>query len=325
LKKNRFMTLCVCAAFASTAVAGFAADSTWPDKPIRLIVPNATGSSVDVLARVLADKFKVVLGQPMLVDNRPGAAGVPGTETLVRANKDGHTLGFVANNHVINPAVYKKLPYDAVRDITPITIVGTTPLVLVAGPSFPPKTIADVVAHAKAQPGTLTYGSAGSGSLIHLAGELLRSNTHIEIQHIPYKGGNQLMAAVLGNEVSIAFLAIATVLPQIQAGKLKAIGVSVPKRIPTLPDVPTLAESGAPGFAIDAWIALIGPAGLPKNIVDRLSKTTRDLLSDKAVLEAMRRSGIEPIGSTVAEARTLFETDLVKYMKLAGEAGLRLD
>ncbi|KRB40905.1 tripartite tricarboxylate transporter substrate binding protein [Acidovorax sp. Root70] len=291
------------------------------DKPVRVIVPLTTGSTVDTLARALSPPLARALGQPVVVENIAGAGGVSGTAQLVRAPKDGQTLALVSSNHVINPAIYKSMPFDTLKDITPITVVGTVPLVLVATNALPVKSLKDLVAYAKANPGKVDYGSAGNGSVLHLAAELLKSEGGIFLTHIPYKGTGPLTTDLIGGQIHLAFLSVTAAAPHVKAGRLKALGVSTTQRSQVLPEVPTLAEAGLPGYSFDAWIALIGPAGLPKAQVQKLYQDVKATLAQKEVQDIMAAQGIAPVGSPPESAEPFFKAELAKHADLVRRSG----
>jgi tripartite-type tricarboxylate transporter receptor subunit TctC len=297
--------------------------SAQSDKPIRLIVPLTTGSTVDTVARAIGPELAKTTGHSVFVDNVVGAGGVTGTGTIVRAPKDGLTLGMVSSNHVINPSIYKSIPFDSIKDITPISILGTVPLVLVVHPDVPAKNLKEFVALAKTR--TLNYGSAGNGSVLHLAGELLSLEAGIKMQHVPYKGTGPLTTDLLGGQVDVAFISVTAAAPQVKSGKLRALGVSTPKRSAALPDVPALAEVSLPNYSFDAWIALVGPAGLPKPLVDKLHADTKTVLATKAVEETLAAQGIAVIGSDPETARKFFQTELDKHTQLVKRSGAKLD
>ena len=223
----------------------------------------------------MVDQMAPILGQNLIVDNKPGAGGTIGTEVLVRSAKDGYTIGMTSSNHVINPYIIKSIQFDSIKDITPISIVATTPSVLVVHPSVAAHTTQEFIALAKEKPAEITYGSAGNGSVLHLAGVMLASQAGIDIEHVPYKGTGPLANDLLGGHINSGFLSVAAALPYIKAGTMRPIAVSTPQRAAALPDVPTFAELGLPNYNFDAWIALIGPADLPKPIVDRLYEVTK--------------------------------------------------
>ncbi|RJF92089.1 tripartite tricarboxylate transporter substrate binding protein [Noviherbaspirillum saxi] len=295
------------------------------DKPIRLIVPLTAGSTVDAVARVMANQYAKTAGRAVMVENLVGAGGVTGTTQLVRAPKDGSTFGMVSSNHVINPSIYKSVPFDAITDITPISVIGTVPLVLVAHPSLPAKDLKELLALAKAKPGELNYGSAGNGSSLHLAGEMLKAEAAIDIRHVPYRGTGPLTNDLLGGQVQLGFVSVTAVAAHVKAGKLRAIGLSTAKRSAVLPDVPTLAEQGLVNYSFDSWIAVIGPAGLPASVVDKLHSDTKTALSTKEAQEALSAQGIMLIGSSPEAATQFFKTELEKHAKLVKQSGARLE
>lgn len=303
----------------------FSTASAADKNSIRLIVPNAPGSGVDNTARALNERLSKALVKSVVIENLPGAGGIKGTHEIVKAPADGGTIGMVSNNHVINPSIYKNLPFDPIKDITTISIIGTLPMVLAVHQDVPANNIKELIALAKSKPDKLTYGSAGSGSVLHLAGELLCSEAGVKITHVPYKGGSQLLADLLGKHVDMAFFAVGSAVQQIKAGKLKAIGISSLKRSSALPNVPTLAESGLPGYDFDAWIALIGPAQMPKPVVEKLHAALKEALATKEVRDILATQGTEPVGSSPESALKVFEADLVKCAKLVKESGAKLD
>lgn len=296
--------------------------SNYPDHAIRLIVPTSPGSTADVVARVVADNMGQDLGQSLVVENLAGAAGIPGTRQLVSSKPDGYTLAIVSSNHAINPSLHKSLPYDSEKDVTPISMIGTTPLVVVVAPESPYQTIEDLIKAAKAAPGDLNYGSSGTGSVLHLAGELLKSKADVDVMHIPYRGGSALITDVMSQQVETAFLAVPSVIGQINSGKLRALAVSTPERVAVLPDVPTLAETVAPGYAYDAWIALIGPAGLPLNVVSKLQQTTERVMKAEAVSKALDPQGFVSQGTTAAQAQKIMVDEIVRTQELVKAAGI---
>lgn len=294
-------------------------------KVVRMIVPLSVGSGVDIVARILSEPLGAALGVSVVVENLPGAGSITGTTQIVRGPKDGTTLGMISSNHVINPSVYKSIPYDALADITPISVLCTAGLVLVVHPSVPAKTAAELVAYAKTQPEGMFYGSAGNGSVLHLAAEMFRTLGKVPLKHVPYRGTGPLLNDLVGGQVPMAFVAISAALPQIASGKLRAIAVSTAERSPLLPEVPTLAEQGIADFAYDAWIALIGPAGMPQEVVGRVFDATTLALKRPDVQEALRKQGLTIIGSSPQQAAPFLAAELAKHRKLAQEAGLTLE
>ncbi|MDM0123369.1 tripartite tricarboxylate transporter substrate binding protein [Variovorax sp. J2L1-78] len=290
-----------------------------------MIVPLAAGSTVDAVARALGPGFGRATGHPVVVENIGGAGGIPGTSQLVKAAKDGLTLGMISSNHVINPGIYKTVPYDSLKDITPIAVIATVPLVLVVHPSVPAKDVKELIALAKARPGTLNYGSAGNGSTLHLASELLVSETGIEIKHVPYRGTGPLVTDLVGGQVQMGFVSISQVASHIKAGTLRALGVSTTSRSAALPDVPTLAEAGVPKYSFDAWIALVGPAGLPKATIDSYAAAVKTAMAASELQSALAGQGLTPMSIGPDAAPAFFQAELAKHQKLVKQSGATLD
>jgi len=289
----------------------------------RLVVPHAAGSGVDVNARNLSDRLSKALGKPVVIENIPGAGGIKGIQEIAQAPKDGYTIGLTSSNLVINPSIYKQLPYDPIKDITAISIVGTDSFILVTYPAVPASNPKELIALAKSQPSKLNYGSAGNGTVLHLAAELFCSEAGVKITHVPYKGGSQLMTDLIGGHIEMAFLSVPQCLQQVKAGKLRAIGLSTTKRLPALPDVPTLAESGLPNYNYDAWWALIGPANLPPDVIKRLNAAVKETIGSKEIQEKFAPQGCQLVGSTPEEAARIFKEDLAKNAKLVKQSGMQ--
>lgn len=318
------------ATFAATFAAAFATapavHAQSPDgKPLRLIVPTQPGSQADAVARALSESMGRQLGHPIVIENIAGAGGIPGTQQIVRAPKDGLTLGLVSSNHVINPAIYRSMPFDSLRDITPITVIGTLPLVLVVNPSVPANNVQELIALLKSKPDQLNYGSSGNGTVLHLAAELFASEAKVEVRHVPYKGAGNYTTDLLSGQVQMGFLTVPAVLPQLKAGKLKAIAVSTPKRIPMLPDVPSLAESGLPRYSFDAWLAIVGPAGLAKDKAADVQARIKAALDEKPVQQNLAAQGLVIIGSTPDQAAPFFSSELEKHARIVKQAGATLN
>lgn len=295
------------------------------DRPLRIVVPLAAGSTVDAVARALGPGFGRTTGHPVLVENLAGAGGIPGTAQVVRAPKDGLTLGMISSNHVINPGIYKSIPYDSLQDITPIAVLATVPLVLVVPAKLPVKSVKDLLEHARRQPGTLNYGSAGNGSTLHLASEMLVTETGIDIRHVPYRGTGPLITDLIGGQVQLAFASVSQVLPHLKSGALRALAVSTTARSTALPEVPTLTESGLPNFSFDAWIALIGPAGLSKAVVEGYAVAIRQALQSTEAQTAVLGQGLMLSYKGPAEAQVFFQSELAKHLKLVKQSGATLD
>ncbi|MGV3654533.1 MAG: tripartite tricarboxylate transporter substrate binding protein [Noviherbaspirillum sp.] len=311
--------------------AALAAALTLPVLPaaaqstVRMIVPNAPGSSVDALVRTIANPMGKEMGLPVVVENLPGAGGVTGTTQLVRAPKDGLTLGMVSNNHVVNPSIYKSMPFDSITDITPISVIGGSPFVLVAHPSVPAKDVKELVALAKAQPGQLNYGSSGNGTILHLAGEAFKSEAGVDIRHVPYRGTGGLTTDLLGGQIQLAVLGVTGAAPHIKSGKLRAIGVTTATRSAILPEVPTIAEQGLPGYKMEGWIALIAPAGLPQGMANKIYSQAKAAIASKEVQEAFAAQGFTAIGSTPEASAQFFQAEMERYAKLVKQSGANVD
>lgn len=311
----------------SAAGAAFAqvAPQDFPSKPIRVLIPASAGTTGDILARILSGPMGRSLGHPVVVEPMPGAGGITATDRLVRSPKDGYTLAMASNNHVINPSVYKSMPFDSIRDISTISIVGSTPVAIVAHPSLPATTTQELIALAKAKPDQLNYGSGGNGSVLHLAGVLFTSQAGVDIRHVPYKGFAPMLTDVLSGHIQLGIGGVASVAEYVRAGRLRAIAVTTRTRSSILPDVPTFAESGLPNYSFEGWLALIGPAGLPKPVVDRLHSAVTEALAQKEVQDAFATHGVTIIGSTPDAAARFFRTELDKHAALIKRSGAVLE
>jgi tripartite-type tricarboxylate transporter receptor subunit TctC len=314
------------AALAIFVGSARAADTGYPNKPIRLVVPFPAGGTTDVIGRLIGQQLSARLGQQFIIDNRPGAGGSIGADIVAKAPPDGYTLllGAVAT-HSINPSLYAKLPYDAVKDFAPISLLATLPNVLVVNPSLPVRSVQELVALAKAKPGTLTFASGGNGTTHHLSGELFKRMAGVDMTHVPYKGNAPAIADVLGGQVSMMFDNIGNSLPHIKAGKLRALAVTGAVRAPVLPNLPTLAELGFKDFNITSWFALFAPAGAPQPIVERLNIEVNRALHDKQVRELLASEGIEAQGNTPDQFRVFLQTEAVRWAKLVKESGAHID
>jgi tripartite-type tricarboxylate transporter receptor subunit TctC len=313
------------ALLAAVAAAPVAAQN-YPTKPIRILIAQAPGSATDVISRVVGNRLSEGLGQPVVIEARPGAGGVVGTEAAARAAPDGYTL-FMANNstHGSNPAVYAKLPYDAINDFAPIAFVASVPYVLVADPSLPVKSVQELVALAKSRPGKMNYASAGNGSTHQFCGELLKSMSGIDVQHVPYKGSPPAVAGLLGGEVSFMFANVADIGSQIKNSKVRPLAVTSAKRAPSLPEVPTMAEAGLPGFEILSWFGLLAPAGTPAPIVARLNAETVKVLGREDVQTALANQGLEVKPGTPGEFAAHIKSEIAKFTKIGKAAGIKAE
>ncbi|MCG2594212.1 tripartite tricarboxylate transporter substrate binding protein [Ramlibacter sp. XY19] len=305
---------CLVILLAGLCAAGLAQAQAWPAKPIRMIVPLAAGSAVDNAARIVAEKMGRNLGQSIVIENQPGAAGLIGAGNVAKAAPDGYTLGgFNDSIMTMVPNMTPKMPWDILKDFEPVSLVATVEWGLVVNAEAPEKTAADLIATAKKEPGKLNYGSGGNGSPQHIAMALFASQAGLNMKHVPYKGATQAAMGVAGKEVDAAFQGIATVNPLVKAGKLRLIGVTTPKRMPQFPDVPTVSESGMPGFEFNSWFTIMAPAGTPKDIVHRLSAEVQKALADPEVREKLLANGLTPRGTTPEELGTATRGQLAKY------------
>ncbi len=298
----------------------------YPNRPIRAVVPLAPGGGTDTVGRLVSAKLGELLGQQIVVDNRGGGGGVIGTELVAKASPDGYTLlvGSITTN-AVNPVLYKKLPYDHIRDFAAISMVGTVPNALVVHTSVPAKSLKEFIAHAKASPGKISYGSAGIGSAPHLSMELIKSMAGINMVHVPYKGAGAALADVLGGQVQALCSSLAGLLPHIKAGRVRALGVTTAKRNSQLPDVPTIAEAGIPGYEVLIWYALFAPAQTPKPILDRLNAETVKALNSPDLKERLTLQGLDVGSSTRDELTAFVKAETVKWAKVVKDSGAQLE
>ncbi len=305
-----------------TALPAWSADA-FPIRPLKIIVPFSVGGGTDLLARALADGMAADLGQPVIVESRPGGNTLIATEAVVRSPADGYTLLIQTNNLTVNPSLYKKLNFDTVRDLMPVSLVAGNPHVLVVPATSLATTLGEYLAMAKAKPGTIHFASAGSGTVNHLAGEYLKLLSKVDIQHVPYKGSGAVMPDLIGGHVQSMFGFLPSVLPLIKDGRLRALAVTSPRRVASLPNVPTIAESGFPGFEFSSWFGILVPAGTPAPIVERLHQAIMKGLKNPAI--KTRLSEFEIYGSTPEQFAEFIKTDLVKAKKVIDASGAQID
>jgi tripartite-type tricarboxylate transporter receptor subunit TctC len=297
-----------------------AADN-YPAKPIRLIVPFPPGGPADALARLVGEKMAASLGKAIVVENRPGAGGNIGMEVGAKAAPDGYTLVLApAGNLTVNPSLYRSIPYDVGRDFTPISVLATVPNILVVHPSVPAKTVTELVQYAKAHPGELNFSSPGNGSGAHLAGELLKSMANVDMTHVPFNGIAPAVTAVLGGQVQAMFAGAPSVLQHVKSGKLRALAVASLARIAAAPNLPTLAESGFPGFDVTSWYGIVAPAGTPSQVIDRLHSEMTKALNEPDLREKLSALGAEPVGNTPAEFAATIRSETAKWSKIVKDA-----
>lgn len=295
----------------------------YPGKPVRLIVPYAAGGSSDIIARLYGQRLSETLGQNFVVDNRPGAGGVVGTDILAKSPPDGYSLILQDMPHTINPAVYGKVPYDPLKDFTTLTLVARAPQWLFLNPSVPAKTTRELIALAKAEPGKLRIGSAGNGSGTHLMAELFMRGAGVELTHVPYKGAGPAVTATVGGEMNAVFTSMPAAVAFVQSGRLRPVGVTTAQRHPSHPEVPTFEESGVPNMVLHHWFGVLAPAGLPRPIRDRLTREFTAAVSYPAIVERYRVLILEPATTTPDEFRKLIESDLARWGKVVREAGIK--
>ena len=310
----------VLCAFALLAAAYIAVAQGYPSRPIRLVVPAAPGGGTDISARILAEGLGQALGQTVVVDNRAGAGTVLGADIVSKAAPDGYTLLISPNSLAFNAALYRKLPYNTLRDFAPISLVADQPNILVAHPSLPAKSFQEFVALARTQPGKLVYGSGGIGVGSHLAMELLLISQKLELVHVPYKGVGPAVTALLGNEVAVLLSTFASALPHVKAGRLRALGVTSTQRAPALPDIPTIAESGVPGYEYGTWYGLLAPTGTAREIVEKLNRATTEVLSSPKIAERFVVLGLMPTPSTSARFSAHLRADTERWIKVVRDA-----
>ncbi|MBN8757000.1 MULTISPECIES: tripartite tricarboxylate transporter substrate binding protein [Variovorax] len=297
---------------------------TWPSKPVRLVVSYPPGGTVDAVARIVAPKLSAKLGQPVVIDNRGGAGGAIGGDLVVKSPADGYTVLLDASNHAQNPAL-RKMPFDTLRELAPVSLLVRVPNVLVVNPSAPFKSVADLIAQAKAKPGGINYASSGNGSAQHLAGELFASMAGVQMTHVAYKGGGPALTDVMSGHVPVFFASLASSLPFIKDGKLRPLAVTGKAHAPALPQLPTVAEAGLPGYEVYEWNAVFVPAGTPAPVVERLSKEFAATLKDPEVRGRLEALGAEVIGSSPAELDGFRRAEIAKWTKLAKDNKIQLD
>ncbi len=323
---NNMTRLLFAAVFCSIALPGAALAQAWPAKPIRLMVPFPPGGSTDIVARIVAQKLSEKLGQSIVIENRGGAGGTIGTAIIAKSAPDGYNLAVASTStHVVAPGVYAKLEYDPVKDFAPVGLMAVSPYLLVVNPSVPAKTLKELVALAKSRPGKLNYASAGIGSTTHLAMEMLKYASATYMLHIPYNGNGPAGTAVIGGQVEVLFGSLPALLPHAKSGRARAIAVGTPKRSPSLPDVPTVAESGYPGFDASLWLAIVAPAGTPQAIIERLNRELVAIVSAADTREAFDKAGAEPLTGTPADLAAMIRDGVPKYAQIIKTAGVKAE
>ena len=297
----------------------------YPFKPVRLIVPYAPGGGVDIVARALAQELTKRMGQQIIVDNRSGAGGNIGSDVVAKATPDGYTLLIASPANAINPSLYTKMPFNPARDLAPVALIATVPAVLLASPALPVKTVKELVAHAKAKPGTLNFGSGGSGTTEHLAGEMLNAQAGISMQHVPFKGGAAVLPDLISGQISIFFVNQPFALPYIKAGTVKALGVASDERSAALPDVPTLAEGGLADFRVSVWYGIMAPAGTPKAIVAQLNREIVAALGSPELRDRLQAMSLKPLPGTPEMFVAFFADEMTRWARVVKVSGAKAD
>ena len=323
--KPLFPVLLMATAAAGSLAAGAVLAQSYPAKPVRLVIPIAPGGGTDIIGRMIAQKAGEGLGQQIIVDNRPGAGGIIGTEVVAKSPGDGYTLLLTPTSHAINPSLYAKLPYDTVKDFAPVSLALSVTTVFVAHPSLPVRTVKDVVALAKSKPGELAFGSAGNGHIFHLTGEIFKTSASVNMIHVPYKGGAPAITALMGGEVAVLFETMLALQPFMQSKRVHPIAVASAQRSPLMPDLPTFAEAGYPGVVAANWYGFFAPAGTPKETIARLNAEITRALKSPDIQGKLLPQGSEIIAGTPEQLGEFLRTELVKWAKAAKDSGAKID
>ncbi|KDP86407.1 tripartite tricarboxylate transporter substrate binding protein [Cupriavidus basilensis] len=313
----------IAAALALTAPGIHAAEASYPAKSITIVVPASPGGAIDLVARLVGQKMTEAWGQPVVVDNRPGATGIIGTDLVAKSPPDGYMLALVASSHAINPSMVKKLPFDTIKSFEPVVLTHVVPLMLVVSPSLPVKSVKELIAYGKANPGKLSFASSGSGGAPHFSGELFKSMAGIDMIHIPYKGSTLAHPDLTSGRVSLMFDTVAAIGPQVKGGKVRPLAVTTARRSSTAPQVPTMAEAGLPGYETSTWGGVLAPAGTPRAVVDKLNAEINKALASPDVRERLQNAGIEPAGGTPAQFASFLQVEMGKWAKVAKDAGIQ--
>jgi tripartite-type tricarboxylate transporter receptor subunit TctC len=325
LLRSALLTLIACALVASVAAPPAQAQS-FPSKPVRMVIPFPPGGPLDAVGRTIAQKLTEAWGQNVLVDNRPGAGGNIGADLVAKSAPDGYTVVMGAlSTHAVNPSLYPKMPYDAIKDFAPISLVAVTPNVLVVNPSLPVNTAREFIAYAKANPGKLAFGSGSNGSAGHLAGELFKAETGADMLHVPFKGAAPAMQALLAGDTQLMFDNLASSTPQVKAGKLRALAVTTAQRSKLAPELPTLAEAGLPGFDITTWFGLLAPAGTPPDVIARWNSEVTRILNAPEVRERLLLLGVEPAPNSPQAFAQFIGSEMAKYARIVKLSGAKVD
>ncbi len=327
MKHNRYIVLpaLLCAAMMLAAGGAPALAQKYPDKPVRLVIPFAPGGGTDVLARFISVKLAESLGASVVVENRAGAGGTIGTEIVARSVPDGHTLLFTSASHTFNPSLYSRLGYDSIKDFAPVTLAALVPHFLVVHPSLPVKNVKELLALARSRPGEIFYGSGGTGSSVHLAAVLFVTLAKVDMTHVPYKGGGPAMIGIMAGEASVLFPTMQSAMPHVKSGRLRAIAISTAKRSPAAPEVPSVAESGLPGYDATGWYGMLAPAGTPQSTVNRLHTEVVKILTDPQMKERLAAEGAVAVGNTPAEFDKFIRDETAKWTTIIRNLKIKVD
>ena len=319
-------TLLCIALIPGVAVSQAQSETGYPSKPIRMIVPSAPGSGPDIMARAIGQKLTEALGQAIVIDDKPGAGGIIGSEAAAKAAPDGYTLIMSnAGAHTVNPSLYAKLPYDPIKDFAPVTLVALAPNILIVHPTLPVRNVKELIALAKAKPGELTFGSGGNGSTAHLSGEMFKTMAGINIVHIPFKGSPAAVIGVIAGQIALAIPNIPPALPHVRSGKLKALAVTTAKRAAGVPELPTVAESGLPGYEATAWFGVLAPAATPPQIIARLNAAIVKIAHAREMQDRLMAEGADAVGNTPEQFAQIIRNDIAKWAKVVKSSGARAD
>ncbi len=309
-----------------TASPSLAQSDSYPDKPVRIVVPFPAGSATDIVSRLMAQKFSLKLGQQFIVENRPGASGNLGADVVAKSPPDGYTIGLItASTHGVTPALGTKLPYDSIKDFKPVSMIGAASYVLVLYPGIPVKSIADLIALAKTKPGQLNYGSAGLASLAHLAAAMFANDTGIELTHVPYKSSAQSAIDIMTGRLDMQFATVGPTLESIRDGKLRALATTGAKRVSSLPEVPTMMEAGVKDYDVTLWIAYVTPAGVPDAITAKLNRAMGEILKEPDIVDSLQKQGFEPESSTPEAVTERIKSETAKWRALVAKTGIKVE
>lgn len=326
LQSIRHLTKPLLLAMACVSVLPLATAAEFPSRPVRFMIPLAAGGGGDITVRAVSQKLSAAWGQSVVVDNRPGGTGAIALETVARAQPDGYTIIMISGTHTARRATHRgNLPYDLIKDFAPVTQMTRQSYVLVLHPSVAAKSIPELIALAKARPGSLSYGSAGQGSLQHLSGALLATSTGTNLLHVAYKGGGPALADLLGGQISMVFATPLESVPHIKSGRLRALAVTSPQRSPAMPELPSVAETGVSGYEVTNWYGVLAPVAVRKSIVDKLNRSIVDALRTPELSERLQKDGVEPIGSTPAEFQKHIDAEITKWERVVAAAGIKAD